>query len=168
GPLRCVVLAPFGGWKRRNMVFDGATGAKIAGFVAFDPSDMAGLTVAAGDVGGRGGILVGSGDRSLARTFTPAGELLREFAPFESGFKGGVHVALGRDGDRNATVIAGAGDGGAPRVRVFDARTGEPAADFFADDKGLRKGVLVAAGDADGDGASDLLAVPGRPSATRL
>ena len=70
---------------------------------------------------------------------------------FESTFTGGVAVALADvTGDGIDDIIASAGDGGGPRIRVFDGSTGVVLADFFAFDDSWRGGVSVAVG-ADGE-----------------
>src|SRR5262249_39880741 len=58
-------------------------------------------------------------------------------------------------------VIVGAGPGGGPGVRVFDAATGSqipgPLGSFFAFDLGFTGGVRVALGDVNGDGVLDVI-----------
>ena len=84
-----------------------------------------------------------------------SGVQLAEFQAFENTFSGGVTVAVGDvTGDNVPDLIVGAGNGGGPRVRVFNGatiRTGfapEAAvvADFFAFESSQRGGVTVAAG----------------------
>jgi hypothetical protein len=73
-----------------------------------------------------------------------------------------VNVAAGDvTGDGRADIITGAGPGGGPHVKVFDAATGAEVRSFFAYDPGLRAGVFVAAGDVTGDGIADLVTGPG-------
>ncbi len=95
------------------------------------------------------------------------------FFPYESDFRGGVNVAIGDvNGDGVPDIIAGAGVGGGPRVRVYDGSIAPPAtdngapnpsiiADFFAYDAGFRGGVFVDAGRFDGDTIADLVTAPG-------
>jgi hypothetical protein len=54
-------------------------------------------------------------------------------------------------------TVVGAGEGGGPHVKAFNARTGELVASFFAYDPSFTGGVRVAAGDIDGDGIPDII-----------
>jgi hypothetical protein len=138
-----------------------------ATFLAQDPAFRGGVRVALGDVTGDGvaDIVTGSGPGAEARVRVFDGATLAErvsFVPYP-GFPGGVYVATGDvDGDGFADVITGVGDTGAPHVQVFDG--GELAAgrvrvlaSFFPYNPGFRGGVLVAAGDFDGDGRADVV-----------
>src|SRR5262245_38688108 len=63
--------------------------------------------------------------------------------------------------DLPAAILAtGAGPGGGPHVRVFDA-AGAEVASFFAYDPRFTGGVRVAVGDLTGDGIDDLVTAPG-------
>jgi hypothetical protein len=81
---------------------------------------------------------------------------------FDAGFLGGVHVAVGAVIDPNAAVIvAGAGRGGAPHVRVFTAG-GDPAGvELLAYEPAVAGGVRVAACDVDGDGKDEIVTAVG-------
>jgi hypothetical protein len=74
------------------------------------------------------------------------------------GFVGGVRVATGDvTGDGTADVVAAAGPGGGPHVRVFDGRTGGLVREFFAFSPGFAGGVFVAAADLTGDGRAEVV-----------
>ena len=78
------------------------------------------------------------------------------FRPFGA-FAGEVRVAVADvTGDGIPDVVAGAGPGGGPHVKVFDGDTGAAVASFFAFDPAFTGGVSVAAGDVNGDGFADL------------
>jgi hypothetical protein len=155
-------------------IFDGATGAEIVGFFAFDTAFTGGVTVAAGDVTGdnRADVIVGAGPgggphikvydgATLALGGTAAQTAiqnpLRSFFAFSVGFSAGVFVSAGDfNGDDRADIIVGAGPGGGPHVQVFSGLDGTELASFFAFGA-FRGGVRVAAVDLTGDGRVELI-----------
>lgn len=79
------------------------------------------------------------------------------FPAYGPNFQGGVHVASADfNADGVPEVVTGAGPTGGPHVRVFKAY-GAVLSEFFAYDKASDKGVEVAVGDVDGDGAHDIV-----------
>jgi hypothetical protein len=147
----------------------------LAQFVAYDPTFLGGVYVAAGDFNGdgRAEIVTGAGEGGgpHVRTFqydasaTALGDRMKPFAgvvgnffAYDPAFRGGVRVAVGDvDGDGTPDVITGAGNGGGPHVRALSGVSGAVLLDFFAYDAGFRGGVYVAAGDIDGDGRADIV-----------
>jgi len=155
-------------------VFDGKTGAEAKTFFAYDPSFRGGLTVAVGDVTGDGvaDIVTGPGPGGAphVKVFDGrTGAEVASFFAFDPSFRGGVSVAIADvNADGKLDLVVGAGSGGAPHVKVFDGAGGAELASFFAFDSSFRGGVLVAAGDVDGDGAVEVLAVAGDAGAPRV
>ncbi len=83
--------------------------------------------------------------------------ILSEFLAFNAGFEGGVRVAAGDiDGDGVDEIIAGAGAGGGPHVRIFSL-DGTERFNFFPFHENFKGGVDVAAGDIDGDGVDEII-----------
>jgi hypothetical protein len=148
-------------------VFDGRTGGLVTSLFAFDPAFTGGVNVAAGDVDGDGvaDVVVGAGPGGgpAVSVFSgKTGALLTSFFAFDSAFTGGVRVAAGDvDRDGHADIVAGAGAGGGPAVKVFSGRDGTVLTSFFAFDPSFTGGVYVVAGDIDGDGAAEVVAGAG-------
>jgi FG-GAP repeat len=157
-----VVTAPGPGGGPDVRVFDGATGALISEFLAYDPGVTSGVFVAAGDVDGGGTpeivTGVGAGSAPHVRVFHFDGTAVASFFAYDTAFTGGVNVAAGDvTGDGKADVITGAGPGGGPHVREFDGATGALVRQFFAFDTHFIGGVYVAAGDLNGDSRADIV-----------
>lgn len=128
----------------------------VGSFFAYDASFRGGVNVAVGDLTGDGvaDILTGAGlgggphvEAFDGRT----GAVLRSFMAFDSGFRGGVGVAIG-ELDGNAAdgpeLAAAAGSGGGPHVRVVHA-DGSPFASFFAFPASFTGGVTLGSADQD-------------------
>jgi hypothetical protein len=149
-------------------VIDGVTGADRMSFLAYDPGFTGGVFVAAGDVASLGSgaeIVVGPGPGLVrpVRVFNvQTGHEVRSFLPYGASFAGGVAVAVGDvDKDGWADIVTGAGPGGGPHVLVFSGKTGVVIRNFFAYAPAFAGGVLVAAGDVNGDGYADIITGPG-------
>jgi hypothetical protein len=133
-------------------VFDGRSGAVLHDFFAFDAAFKGGVSVAAGDVNGdgRADLVAGAGPGGgpHVKVFSGADGSVRDsFFAFDAAFMGGVRVAVGDyGGDGVADLIAGAGPGGGPHVRVFDGKTHAVRAEFMAFDAAFTGGVSVATG----------------------
>ncbi len=144
-------------------VFSGADLSELASFFAYDTEFGGGVNVAAGDVDGDGladiitGAGIGGGPDVKAFSGADLSELASFFA-FDPAFGGGVSVAAGDlDGDGFADIIAGAGPGGGPDVRIVSGADLSELTSFFAYDPAFGGGVNVATGDINGDGRTDLI-----------
>ena len=86
------------------------------------------------------------------------GSVLDNFFAYAPTFHGGVSVAAGDvNGDGKADIITGAGAGGGPHVRVLSGADLSTLASFYAYNASFTGGVMVAAGDFNGDGAADVV-----------
>jgi hypothetical protein len=155
-----IVVGADAGGAPHVKVFDGATGAEIRSFFAFDPGFLGGVRVAAGDVNGDGkaDIITGAGPGTLShvKVFDGlTGAEIHSFFAFTPSFTGGVFVAAGDvNGDGKADIVVSADAGATPHVKVFDAISGTEIRSFFAYDPAFAGGVRVAAGDVNGGGVA--------------
>ncbi len=144
-------------------VLDGATGAEVRSFFAYNPLFSGGVFVAAGDVNGDGkaDIIVGAGAGATphVKVFDGlTGAELHSFFAYNENFLGGVTVAGGDvNGDGKADIITGTGPGASPHVKVFDGLTLAEVRSFFAYAPNFTGGVFVAAGDINRDGKADII-----------
>ncbi len=124
---------------------------------------LGGVSVAGGDLDGDGfaDVIVGSGPGGgpHVKVFNGrTGLVMQSFFAFDEGFTGGARVAAGRNiVNSDSQIVVGAGPGGGPHVKVFDARTGNTIHDFFAYTPAFTGGVSVASGDVDADGFADII-----------
>jgi cyclophilin family peptidyl-prolyl cis-trans isomerase len=148
-------------------VFSGATGKVIASFNAFDAGFTGGVYVAGGDITGDGkaDVVVGAGEGGtpIVSVFnmnsSTQSTSVRSFFAFNPNFHGGVRVGIddistGRPED----IIAAAGPGGGPDVKVFDGTTNAVDREFFAYGANFHGGVFVGSHtNIDNQGAQDIL-----------
>lgn len=143
-------------------------GTPVGGFSAYPGLFQGGVRVALADLNqDRRPELVtapGKGMQAEIGVFTQQwvngrnrGTRLRHFLAFESSFIGGASVATGDvNGDGEAEIVAAAGPGRAPEVRVFDA-SGRQLLSFLAFGSDYTGGLSVAAGDLNGDGRAEIV-----------
>lgn len=166
-----IITVPGPGGGPHVKVFNGLTGEQLSGpigdFFAYDSGFTGGLYVATADVNldGRLDLITGAdaGGGPHVRVFNALdGRLLLDFFAFDSAFAGGVRVAAGdASGDGRPDIIAAAGPGGGPHVRIFDGGNGQqiagPLGSFFPYDLGFTGGVYVSAADLDGDDRAEVI-----------
>jgi hypothetical protein len=97
----------------------------------------------------------GRGGESRVRLLKEDGEE-RSFLAYDRAFRGGVRLALGDlFAEAGPEVVTGAGPGGGPQVRVFDAE-GRARSQFFAFETSDRNGIFVETAQLD-DGLDEIV-----------
>jgi hypothetical protein len=127
-------------------VFDGATGAVVRQFMAYDPSFRGGVFVAAAPMNTfdpTPDIITGAGPGGgpHVKVFNgETGAVMSSLMAYDPAFRGGVsvagismHVDFGFESVtyHNGLVVTGAGPGGGPHVRVFDGLSGAMQSEFL-------------------------------------
>jgi hypothetical protein len=136
-------------------------------FMAYDEGFTGGVRVAVADVTGDGIVDVitgpGPGAPPLVRVFDGRDcSLVSQFFAYDPRMLSGVWVAaMDITGNGRSEIVTGAGDGGGPHVRIFDAASGRPIREFFAYDQRLNCGARVAVADVNGDRVPDIVTAPG-------
>ena len=157
-----IITGPGLGGGPHIRVFERNGEAKPIHFFAFHPDFHGGIDVAAGDVDDDGT------DEIAACQFTDGQAWVKVYEYDEERTVLGTWNAFGDpevgctvtmgdvDKDGKDEIIVGAGTGGGPHNRVFEADGTPLAMQFFAFHPDSRTGVDVAAGDTDGDGKAEI------------
>jgi len=133
-------------------------------FFSYPSHFRMGVNVTAGDLNnnGREEIIVAPKNRGgpHVRTYEYSQgsfQLYSQFFAYIHSFRGGVSLAVGdTDNDGHNEIITGAGPGGGPHVRIFNAQ-GEYKYQFFAASTSFRGGVDITSFDYDQDGAHEII-----------
>lgn len=157
-------------------------GPQYLSFFAYDPSFTGGVRVALGDVNGDGNrdIITAAGPSGSPhiKVFTINHDLvtgdysvnpqpISQFYAFnQPTFKGGVYIAAGdTNNDGLDDIIVGAGATGGPRVTVYagtatGVNTTSPLNNFFAYPQKFNGGVVVTAGQRNGNAGEEVIVAP--------
>jgi hypothetical protein len=143
-------------------LYDATTGQPNGTAVPFPGYDGP-VKVASGDFNNDGvaelvaGAGVGGGP-AIAILNSQTGEILETFFAFSPAFTGGIFVAVqDTNGDGILDIIAAAGPGGGPEVRIFNGDGLTVLRSFFAYSQDFSGGVCVASIDFNNDGILDLV-----------
>ncbi len=125
-------------------------GTLINSFLVYNPNFRGGVKVKAADIDGgvarkKAEIIVSpqKGGGPHVRIFSPSGKLISQFFAYKENFRGGVNVTAGDiDKDGLAEIITGAGSGGSPHVRMFEA-DGSLLDSFYAFDESFVGGINI-------------------------
>ena len=143
-------------------LYNAATGEPTGTAVPF-PGFNGPVKVVSGDFNGDGvaELIAGAGfggGPAIAILNSQTGEVMESFFAFDPAFTGGVFVAVqDTNGDGILDIIAAAGPGGGPEVRIFDGSNLNVLRAFFAYDQSFTGGVSVASIDFNNDGILDLV-----------
>jgi len=128
--------------------FPGFTGQVRVATGDFNNDGIVEIVAAAGPGGGP----------AIAILNSATGEILESFFAFDPTFTGGVFVAVKDfNSDGVFDIIAGAGPGGGPEVRIFNGSNLQAIRSFYAYDVNFTGGVRVAVADFNRDGILDLI-----------
>jgi hypothetical protein len=128
--------------------FPGFTGSIHVASGDFNNDGVADIFAAAGFGGGP----------AIAILDSQTGEVLEAFFAFDPAFTGGVFIAVqDANGDGILDIIAAAGPGGGPEVRIFNGANFNVLRSFFAYDQAFSGGVSVASVDFNNDGILDIV-----------
>jgi hypothetical protein len=157
-----VVFAPASHGKPLIRIYNALTGAFERNFFAYDQNFWGGVNLAVADINGDGkdDIITAPASNGLPLVYVfdgATGRVLRAFYAYETRFTGGLSVAAADvNADGTPDIITGAGYGGGPRVEVFSGLDYSVLDDFYAFNPAFRGGIVVTAGDMQGNGHADI------------
>ncbi len=159
-----IIVAPKKGAGPHIQVFEKSGERRPIQFFAFHPQSRTGVSVDSADFDddGKDEIVAAQEQDGHAwikiYRYNTEETVVAEWNAFGNAKVGARVVAGDIDADRRAEIIAGAGKGGGPQVRIFDG-SGTVKRQFFAFEESYRGGIDVALGDTNADTVLDTIAV---------
>ncbi|MFH1668187.1 MAG: putative glycoside hydrolase [Candidatus Komeilibacteria bacterium] len=141
-------------------------GDLINSFYPYTEKYNQGINMAVGDLNGDGWVEIVTGTERgggpQIRIFNGVGKLINPgWFAYDEKFRGGVHVAVADvNGNGKMEIIAGAGFGGGPHVRIFNNQGVLVSPGFMAFEATQHSGVKVVAADLNGDGQAEIITTP--------
>ncbi|MFH1509423.1 MAG: S8 family serine peptidase [bacterium] len=158
-----VITAPMAGAGSHIKVYEADGSMRGIQFFAFHPDSRTGTNIACGDTDGDGKAEIAAaqaqGGQAWVKIYRYNNDktIVGEWNAFGN-VESGASVAMGDvDNDGKDEVIVGAGPGGGPQIRVFEADGTAKGIQFFAFHPDYRGGVDVGTGDYDGDGKDEIV-----------
>jgi hypothetical protein len=161
-PLITGTPPPSSGGSSTVTLYDPATGQPTGTAVPF-PGFEGPVKVASGDFNNDGvaDLVAGAGfggGPAIAILDSQTGQVMESFFAFDPAFTGGIFVAVqDTNGDGILDIIASAGPGGGPEVRIFNGANLNLLRSFYAYAADFTGGVSVASVDFNNDGILDLV-----------
>ena len=157
-----IITAPKKGGGPHIRIFESNGTPRGIEFWPYDPNSNTGVNIAAGDIDGDGkdelAFVPEQGSKATVKVYRYNNEktLIGEWDAFGE-VESGASIAMGDiDDDGKDEIIVGAGPGGGPQVRAFEADGTLLPIQFFAFDQSYRGGINVASGDIQGDGKDEV------------
>lgn len=126
-----------------------SSGVLLGQFFAYDKDTRQGVKVAVANLEGlrssSSKIITapGRGEEPYIKIYNSQGKLENSFLAYDKKFKGGISLSTGDINNNGfADIIVGAGEGGAPHVRVFSGQA-ELLESFYAGDPSFTEGIEV-------------------------
>jgi len=160
-----IITAPQAGGGPEIRIFDIEGQVINNGWFAFSDSFRGGVNLAAGDVNGDQipELITTQANQGQAwvKVYSLAKKepkIISEFLAYPDFFEGGAYVTAGDiNHDGKDEIITGAGYGGGPQVRIFNAHGKNLGLDFFPFPEDYHGGVTVAAGDLNNNGLAEIV-----------
>jgi hypothetical protein len=138
-------------------IMNAAGTAVRTGFFAYDQRFRGSSQVMETDLDGDGVRETVMADKTQLRIYNADGTLRLTLFPMGEKWKNGLEFAVGDvDGDGASEIVAAAGPGGAPQVKIYELN-GKEAGGFLAYNKAFRGGVHLAMGNVDKDAKAEIV-----------